>query len=148
MLDVEEAGKRFVSIGKTIAEENVDVRDDMLAACSDIESSGGVMLRAARSYLEDPCSKDKRDVMTEAARELLSAVTRLLVIADIVDANRVRGVARKVSFLWKTVGKIIAINKLVIVIARKTMKTQLDNQKISLCIKEARPYLFLDPDSG
>jgi hypothetical protein len=95
---VEEAGKRFVSIGKTIAEENIDVRDDMLAACNDIESSGSVMLRAARTYLEDPCSKDKRAVMTEAAKELLSAVTRLLVIADIVDANRVKTVARKVRF--------------------------------------------------
>lgn len=71
----------------------------MLAACDDVESSGSVMVRASRSYLDDPCSNDKRDVMTESARELLTAVTRLLVIADIVDLNRVRRAARQVSCL-------------------------------------------------
>lgn len=95
--DVEEAANRFVSVGKSIADEYDDVRDDMLKACDDVESSGGVLLRTSRSYLDDPGSNDKRDVMTEVAKELLTAVTRLLVIADIVDVNNVRRAAKRVS---------------------------------------------------
>ncbi|XP_062500485.1 catenin alpha-like [Corticium candelabrum] len=95
--DVEEAANRFVSVGKSIADEYDDVRDDMLKACDDVESSGGVLLRTSRSYLDDPGSNDKRDVMTEVAKELLTAVTRLLVIADIVDVNNVRRAAKRVE---------------------------------------------------
>lgn len=46
------------------------------------------MSRAAREFAEDPCSSVKRGNMVRAARNLLSAVTRLLILADMVDVHR------------------------------------------------------------
>lgn len=42
---------------------------------------------AAREFSEDPCSSLKRGNMVRAARNLLSAVTRLLILADMVDVH-------------------------------------------------------------
>lgn len=49
---------------------------------------GDTMSRAAREFAEDPCSSVKRGNMVRAARNLLSAVTRLLILADMVDVHR------------------------------------------------------------
>lgn len=40
-----------------------------------------------REFSEDPCSSLKRGNMVRAARNLLSAVTRLLILADMVDVH-------------------------------------------------------------
>merc|ERR1719323_1136509 len=45
------------------------------------------MSLAAREFAADPCSSVKRGSMVRAARSLLSAVTRLLILADIIDVN-------------------------------------------------------------
>jgi len=43
------------------------------------------MYSTAREFTDDPCSAMKRGAMVRAARALLSAVTRLLILADMVD---------------------------------------------------------------
>jgi len=48
---------------------------------------GDAMSLAAREFAEDPCSSMKRGNMVRAARNLLSAVTRLLILADMVDVH-------------------------------------------------------------
>jgi hypothetical protein len=50
-------------------------------------SPGEAMSLAAREFAEDPCSSMKRGNMVRAARNLLSAVTRLLILADMVDVH-------------------------------------------------------------
>jgi catenin alpha len=45
------------------------------------------MSLAAREFADDPCSSLKRGNMVRAARNLLSAVTRLLILADMVDVH-------------------------------------------------------------
>lgn len=42
---------------------------------------------ASREFADDPCSSLKRGNMVRAARNLLSAVTRLLILADMVDVH-------------------------------------------------------------
>jgi hypothetical protein len=49
--------------------------------------SGEAMSIAAREFADDPCSSLKRGNMVRAARNLLSAVTRLLILADMVDVH-------------------------------------------------------------
>ena len=46
------------------------------------------MSLAAREFADDPCSSVKRGNMVRSARNLLSAVTRLLILADMVDVHR------------------------------------------------------------
>ena len=41
----------------------------------------------SKEFADDPCSSMKRGAMVRAARALLSAVTRLLIIADMVDVH-------------------------------------------------------------
>ena len=57
------------------------------------------MSRAAREFAEDPCSSVKRGNMVRAARNLLSAVTRLLILADMVDVHRLLKSLQVVSLL-------------------------------------------------
>jgi hypothetical protein len=55
---------------------------------------------AAREFADDPCSSLKRGNMVRAARNLLSAVTRLLILADMVDVHLLLKSLRVVSKLF------------------------------------------------
>lgn len=46
------------------------------------------MKSASGEFADDPCSSVKRGNMVRAARALLSAVTRLLILADMADVYR------------------------------------------------------------
>lgn len=46
------------------------------------------MRMASSEFADDPCSSVKRGTMVRAARALLSAVTRLLILADMADVTR------------------------------------------------------------
>lgn len=67
--------------------ENPDIKLEMLAAVDEVRKTGDVMSKASREFAEDPCSSVKRGNMVRAARNLLSAVTRLLILADMVDVH-------------------------------------------------------------
>jgi len=49
--------------------------------------TGEQMRVASGEFASDPCSSMKRGAMVRAARALLSSVTRLLIIADMVDVH-------------------------------------------------------------
>ncbi|CAG9821179.1 unnamed protein product [Phaedon cochleariae] len=84
---VEKATENFIEKGEQIAYENPDITDEMLAAVDEVRKTGTAMSIAAREFSEDPCSSLKRGNMVRAARNLLSAVTRLLILADMVDVH-------------------------------------------------------------
>uniref|UniRef100_F1MM34 Catenin alpha-1 n=1 Tax=Bos taurus TaxID=9913 RepID=F1MM34_BOVIN len=52
------------------------------------EQAGDLMKSAAGEFADDPCSSVKRGNMVRAARALLSAVTRLLILADMADVYK------------------------------------------------------------
>uniref|UniRef100_A0A1A9ZWG9 Catenin alpha n=1 Tax=Glossina pallidipes TaxID=7398 RepID=A0A1A9ZWG9_GLOPL len=84
---VEKATENFIQKGEQIAYENPDITSEMLAAVDEVRKTGDTMSIAAREFSEDPCSSLKRGNMVRAARNLLSAVTRLLILADMVDVH-------------------------------------------------------------
>lgn len=53
-----------------------------------VSFSGESMRQASGEFAEDPCSSVKRGNMVRAARALLSAVTHLLVLADMSDVYK------------------------------------------------------------
>lgn len=57
------------------------------------------MRAASGEFANDPCSSVKRSAMVRAARALLSAVTRLLIIADMVDVHLLLKSLRIVSLI-------------------------------------------------
>ncbi|XP_074643646.1 catenin alpha-2-like [Tubulanus polymorphus] len=84
---VQKATENFIIAGEEIALENPDIRDHMLAAVDDVRKTGEQMRVASEEFAADPCSSMKRGAMVRAARALLSSVTRLLILADMVDVH-------------------------------------------------------------
>merc|ERR1719260_564565 len=74
---VERATQNFVEKGELIALENPDIKHEMFAT--------------------DPCSSLKRGNMVRASRNLLSAVTRLLILADMIDVHLLLKKLRRVE---------------------------------------------------
>ncbi|XP_063434878.1 catenin alpha-2-like [Mytilus trossulus] len=84
---VQKATENFIIAGETIANENPDIRNDMLDAVDEVKKTGDAMTEASQDFAADPCSLAKRGAMVRAARALLSAVTRLMILADMVDVH-------------------------------------------------------------
>lgn len=84
---VQKATEHFMQSGEEIANENPEIRNDLLAAIEEVKVTGEVMRVASIEFANDPCSSVKRGAMVRAARALLSAVTRLLILADMVDVH-------------------------------------------------------------
>ena len=59
----------------------------MLAAVDEVKRTGDSMSSSSREFANDPCSSAKRGNMVRASRSLLSAVTRLLILADMIDVH-------------------------------------------------------------
>lgn len=93
---VEAATANFIEQGKVIADENPDISKEMLENVEEVRKAGEIMSSSSREFAEDPCTSTKRTNMVKAARNLLAAVTRLLILADMVDVHcllkRLKGV--------------------------------------------------------
>uniref|UniRef100_A0A8C1W6N3 Catenin alpha-1 n=1 Tax=Cyprinus carpio TaxID=7962 RepID=A0A8C1W6N3_CYPCA len=81
---VETATLNFLEKGEKIAKESQFLKDELTAAVEDVRKQESMKL-ASGEFAEDPCSSVKRGNMVRAARALLSAVTHLLVLADMAD---------------------------------------------------------------
>ncbi|XP_076862256.1 catenin alpha-1-like [Brachyhypopomus gauderio] len=82
---VETATQNFLEKGEKIAKESQFLKEELTAAVEDVRKQGESMRQASGEFAEDPCSSVKRGNMVRAARALLSAVTHLLVLADMAD---------------------------------------------------------------
>ncbi|XP_037635406.1 catenin alpha-1 [Sebastes umbrosus] len=85
---VENATQNFLDKGEKIAKESQFLKDELTAAVEDVRKQGDSMRQASGEFAEDPCSSVKRGNMVRAARALLSAVTHLLVLADMSDVYK------------------------------------------------------------
>ena len=72
------------------------IQTDMVVASEDVRSKGEKVYGAAVEFLADTMSPERRVVMVSAARELLLAVTRLLVIVDMIDVNKILTLSSRV----------------------------------------------------
>jgi catenin alpha len=69
----------------------------MLTAVEEVRATGTAMSAAAKEFANDPCSSVKRGNMVRASRNLLSAVTRLLILADMIDVHLLLKKLRRVE---------------------------------------------------
>jgi catenin alpha len=84
---VEKATEALLIRGSEIAHEHPAHRPELEQVLEDTRQAGADMSHASREFADLPCSSQKRAAMVRAARALLCAVTRLLVLADVVDAS-------------------------------------------------------------
>jgi len=94
---VERATQNFVEKGELIALENPDIKHEMLATVDEVRTTGEIMSSTAKEFANDPCSSLKRGNMVRASRNLLSAVTRLLILADMIDVHLLMKKLRRVE---------------------------------------------------
>lgn len=85
---MEKATEIFILKGREIAAENPGMAGELYAAIEDVSKTGQHMSLMSRKFAEDPCSSAKRADIIKAARPLLLAVTRLLIVADMIDVQR------------------------------------------------------------
>ncbi|MGH0114415.1 UNVERIFIED_CONTAM: hypothetical protein FKN15_015351 [Acipenser sinensis] len=85
---VEQATNHFLEKGDKIAKESQFLKEELIAAVEDVRKQGEAMKTASGEFADDPCSSMKRGNMVRAARALLSAVTHLLVLADMADVYK------------------------------------------------------------
>ncbi|XP_075214953.1 alpha-catenin related [Lycorma delicatula] len=76
------AVERFVTVGETIADDNPEIKTEMYLACKEARAAGAAIEKLCEAALED--SLTDRSAVVRAARCLLSSVTRVLLLADIV----------------------------------------------------------------
>ncbi|GFG30469.1 hypothetical protein Cfor_09311 [Coptotermes formosanus] len=76
------AVERFVTVGETIADDNLEIKDDMYEACKEARAAGTAIEKLCEAALED--SLTDRGAVVRAARCLLGSVTRVLLLADVV----------------------------------------------------------------
>ncbi|XP_074486106.1 catenin alpha-2 isoform X6 [Sebastes fasciatus] len=87
-VSVEQATQNFLEKGEQIAKDSHDLKEELISAVEDVRKQGDTMRIASSEFADDPCSSVKRGTMVRAARALLSAVTRLLILADMADVMR------------------------------------------------------------
>ncbi|XP_044136826.1 catenin alpha-1 [Bufo gargarizans] len=85
---VEQATQNFLEKGDKIAKESQFLKQELIDAVEDVRKQGELMRSASGEFADDPCSSVKRGNMVRAARALLSAVTRLLILADMADVYK------------------------------------------------------------
>ncbi|GMR53086.1 hypothetical protein PMAYCL1PPCAC_23281 [Pristionchus mayeri] len=98
---VESAIERFVAVGETIADENPDVQPEMYDACHEARLAGASMSNLSCVPSEGmngvEAAIDKQ-VIVRASRQLLSSVTRVLLLADRVLVKNIVRAEDKVAY--------------------------------------------------
>ncbi|KJH45285.1 hypothetical protein DICVIV_08661 [Dictyocaulus viviparus] len=96
---VEAAIERFVAVGETIADENPDIQPEMYDACHEARLAGTSIANLSFSATEVPDTPflDK-GVLVQASRQLLSSVTRVLLLADRVLVKHILRAEDKVAY--------------------------------------------------
>nr|XP_022918020.1 alpha-catulin isoform X2 [Onthophagus taurus] len=77
------AVERFVTVGETIADDYSEVREGMYEACKEARQAGSAIERICEEAEVDDAIGD-RTALVRASRCLLGAITRVLLLADIV----------------------------------------------------------------
>lgn len=82
---VNQAVGNFVSVGESIADENPEIKNEMCEACHEARQAGACIQKLTAT--PDSCpghtkSFKEKTAMVRAARQLLSAITRVLLLAD------------------------------------------------------------------
>ncbi|XP_063095630.1 catenin alpha-3 isoform X2 [Cavia porcellus] len=82
---VEEATWNLLDKGEKIAQEATVLKEELTSALGEVRKESEALKISAERFTDDPCYLPKREAVVQAARDLLAAVTRLLILADMID---------------------------------------------------------------
>lgn len=95
---VEAAIERFVVVGETIADENPDVQPEMYDACHEARLAGASIANLNGCLTDDSGIAIDKSVLVRAARQLLTSVTRVLLLADRVLVKHILRSEDKIAY--------------------------------------------------
>ncbi|XP_044276355.1 catenin alpha-3 isoform X3 [Varanus komodoensis] len=87
LASVEEATWNLLDKGEKIAKEAPFFVEELNAALRDVRRESEALRITAKKFTDDPCYLPKREAVVQVARALLAAVTRLLILADMIDVS-------------------------------------------------------------
>ncbi|KAM6443285.1 catenin alpha-3 isoform 2-T2 [Liasis olivaceus] len=87
LASVEEATWNLLDKGEKIAKEAPIFMEELNAALRDVRKESEALKITAKKFTDDPCNLSKREAVVQTARALLAAVTRLLILADMIDVS-------------------------------------------------------------
>ena len=85
--DIRRAVVTFIDIGEHIAKDNPSHESELLDCIDEVELSGQNLSSRAEEFSLNPLKLSLRAEMVEAARSVLSSVTKLLLFADFIDVQ-------------------------------------------------------------
>uniref|UniRef100_A0A8W4FEI1 Catenin alpha 3 n=1 Tax=Sus scrofa TaxID=9823 RepID=A0A8W4FEI1_PIG len=85
LASVEEATWNLLDKGEKIAQEATALKEELTGALQEVRKESDALKESAERFADDPCYLPKREAVVQAARALLAAVTRLLILADMID---------------------------------------------------------------
>ncbi|XP_049711970.1 catenin alpha-3 isoform X2 [Elephas maximus indicus] len=85
LASVEEATWNLLDKGEKITQEATVLKEELTAALEEVRKESEALKVSAERFTDDPCYLPKREAVVQAARALLAAVTRLLILADMID---------------------------------------------------------------
>ncbi|XP_013408473.1 alpha-catulin isoform X2 [Lingula anatina] len=94
------AVERFVTVGEAIAAENTEIKNEMCEACKEACLAGAAIQQLTDIAVDEtgqPRSLTEKTSMVRAARQLLSAITRVLILADRVVIKQIVDTKEKVT---------------------------------------------------
>lgn len=95
------AVERFVAVGEAIADDHPEIRQDMYDACREAHMAGMAIAKLTDMRWDEQTARvvgiTDKSAMIKAARSLLAAVTRVLVLADRVVVKQLLQVQDKVA---------------------------------------------------
>uniref|UniRef100_A0ABI7YZU4 Catenin alpha 3 n=1 Tax=Felis catus TaxID=9685 RepID=A0ABI7YZU4_FELCA len=85
LASVEEATWNLLDKGEKIAQEATVLKEELTTVLEEVRKESEALKVSAERFADDPCYLPKREAVVQAARALLAAVTRLLILADMID---------------------------------------------------------------
>ncbi|XP_026556809.1 alpha-catulin [Pseudonaja textilis] len=111
---------KFVMVGEAIANENQELKEEMKAACTEAKQAGETIAQLTDvATLDRPESDGQITIFTDktgvikAARLLLSSVTKVLVLADIIIIKQIIASRNKVLMTMDQLEKVSSFQEFV-----------------------------------
>ena len=98
-VNIQKSIDAFSNVGQAIAAENDEIAVDMQDTCTEAVNSGKIFLEL--TDLNESLSLDKA-ALVQVSRVLLGAITRSLLLADVVAVKKLIKAAEKVYLIYMT----------------------------------------------
>ncbi|CDW58164.1 BK channel interacting protein 2 [Trichuris trichiura] len=97
---VQAAVERFVAVGECIGDEHVEIQPEMYDACQEARCAGNAIASLSSKSVGDSSNGSivDRNYLVRATRQLLTSVTRVLLLADRVLVKQIICAEDKVAF--------------------------------------------------